>query len=378
MDLVDFSNLLLRSVMSPSITSFCILVLFVLQLAFSRFRDESHLNTQFRVALIFSIVGLLVALGALLNIDMVGSLSGLGAAVTPVVLLMAFVGVAFVHGSYIVAGWLLLVLVSFEIQLTGAKNFWLYLFDPIAVFCAVAFLLLQRRRFSDFKLEEIMLQRSVLVVIAVFLGYAVFLSWNEPELFRHALVVEDGFVEWATVIVLMITMVVCFRRVLVLRQQRSGLFLSVTFLLGLLCLFGAGEEVSWGQRVLGLESPDFFQDNNAQGEIGLHNLVLEVGGERLKVNKLIFGTGLALAMLIYLFVATPLYRRNHRVRGFFDAIAAPMPQNYQILGYILIVATVELFIDHSKRGEMTELLGATMFALNVIYPANGELFQVDR
>ena len=59
MDLVDFSNLLLRSVMSPSITSFCILVLFVLQLAFSRFRDESHLNTQFRVALIFSIVGLL-------------------------------------------------------------------------------------------------------------------------------------------------------------------------------------------------------------------------------------------------------------------------------------------------------------------------------
>ena len=94
MDLVDFSNLLLRSVMSPSITSFCILVLFVLQLAFSRFRDESHLNTQFRVALIFSIVGLLVALGALLNIDMVGSLSGLGAAVTSVVLLMAFVGVS--------------------------------------------------------------------------------------------------------------------------------------------------------------------------------------------------------------------------------------------------------------------------------------------
>ena len=377
MDLVDFSILLLRSVMSPSITSFCILMLFVLQLVSSRFRDESHVDTQFRVALIFSLAGLFVALGTLLDIDMAGSVSGSGAAVTPVVILMAFVGVACVHGSYIVAGWLLLVLVSFELQLAGTKNFWLYLFDPIAFFCAAALLLLQRRRFSGFKLKEIMLQRSVLVAIAVFLGYAVYLSRNEPELFRHALVIEDGFVEWATVIVLMITMLVCFRRVLVLRKQRSRLFLSVTFLLGLFCFFGAGEEVSWGQRVLGLESPDFFQDNNAQGEIGLHNLVIEVDGERLKVNKLIFGTGLALAMLIYLFVATPLYRKNHRVRGFLDAIAAPMPQNYQILGYIVIVATVELLIDHSKRGEMTELLGAAMFALNVIYPANSEIFQVD-
>lgn len=191
------------------------------------------------------------------------------------------------------------------------------------------------------------------------------------------LVVEDGFVEWTTVIVLLVTMSVCFHRVITLRRQRSWLFLCVTTLLGLLCLFGAGEEISWGQRILGLESPEFFQANNAQGEIGLHNLVVEVDGERVKLNKLIFGTGLAVAMLIYLFVATPLYRRNARVRKFFNGIAAPMPQNYQVVGYLAVVAAVELLIDHSKRGEMTEFAGAIMFALNVIYPDNENLFRTD-
>ena len=55
-----------------------------------------------------------------------------------------------------------------------------------------------------------------------------------------------------------------------------------------------------GTEDAGLESPDFFEENNAQGEIGFHNLVVEIDGERVKLNKLIFGTGLAFAMLIYL------------------------------------------------------------------------------
>tara|TARA_B110000914_G_scaffold176850_1_gene158299 strand:- start:98 stop:556 length:459 start_codon:yes stop_codon:yes gene_type:complete len=145
-------------------------------------------------------------------------------------------------------------------------------------------------------------------------------------------------------------------------------------LLTLLCLFGAGEEISWGQRLFALETPDYLKGKNAQGELGIHNLVVEINGEKVKLNKLIFGTGLAFALLIYLFVATPFYRKNIRVRSFFNAIAAPMPRNYHIAGYLLIVATVELLIDSSKRGEMTEFAGSILFALNVIYPYNREIF----
>jgi hypothetical protein len=36
--------------------------------------------------------------------------------------------------------------------------------------------------------------------------------------------------------------------------------------------FVAMEEISWGQRILGAESPEFFKKHNAQGELTLHNL----------------------------------------------------------------------------------------------------------
>ena len=173
-------------------------------------------------------------------------------------------------------------------------------------------------------------------------------------------------------------MLVCGRRFFTLTRVRPRLFLTVTMLLTLLCLFGAGEEISWGQRLFGLETPDYLKDRNAQGELGIHNLVIEVNGEEVKLNKLIFGTGLAIALLIYLFIATPLYRKNDRVRSFFNAIAAPMPRNFHIIGYLLVVATVELLIDSSKRGEMTEFAGSIIFALNVIYPYNAEIFDPEK
>ena len=214
----------------------------------------------------------------------------------------------------------------------------------------------------------------LVITISTFLLFAIYLAKFNHDAFRHEFVIEDGFIEWCTVIVLFCTMLVCGKRVFTLRRVRPPLFLAVTMLLTLLCLFGAGEEISWGQRLFGLETPDYLKDRNAQGELGVHNLVVEINGEKVKLNKLIFGKGLALAFLIYLFVATPLFRKNDMARSFFNTIAAPMPRNYHIAGYLLIVATVELLVDSSKRGEMTEFAASIMFALNVIYPYNPEIF----
>jgi hypothetical protein len=95
----------------------------------------------------------------------------------------------------------------------------------------------------------------------------------------------------------------------------------------------------------------------------------------------IFGTGLALAMLIYLFVMTPLYRQHRARNGPFarliNRLAIPMPKNYQAIGYLIVVACVELLIDSSKRGEMTEFAGSIIFLLNVTFPDNQEIFDID-
>ncbi len=267
---------------------------------------------------------------------------------------------------------------GYALGLLESDNLWDYLLDPVVTVYAVVVLIGSRHSLPRFKPGQEQIETALICFIGSFLLFAVFLARYDHDAFQFRYVVEDGFIEWSTVVVLAITMTVCARRVVQLRNARSLPFLGVTSLLTLFCLFGAGEEISWGQRILGLETPEYFEERNAQQEIGFHNLVIEIGGEKVKLNKLIFGTGLAIAMVIYLFVATPLYRRNPMVRSFFNQIAAPMPRNYQVAGYLLIVAIVELLVDSSKRGEMTEFAGSIMFALNVIYPYNPEIFDPER
>lgn len=56
----------------------------------------------------------------------------------------------------------------------------------------------------------------------------------------------------------------------VFRTKRNVFFL----LLALLFLFGGGEEISWGQRIFGWETPATFQQANIQRETNIHNLKL--------------------------------------------------------------------------------------------------------
>ena len=120
-----------------------------------------------------------------------------------------------------------------------------------------------------------------LLFIIVLIGYILFYT-NVPLFEKY--VEEDGVVEWLTVFGLFPGAIVCFSRFATLLKKRSWWFLFVTLMLGLLLFFAAGEEISWGQRILGLKSPEFFAKNNAQHETNLHNLIVD----GVKLNKLIF------------------------------------------------------------------------------------------
>ena len=52
-------------------------------------------------------------------------------------------------------------------------------------------------------------------------------------------------------------------------STRRNLFV---FLLALVLFIGAGEELSWGQHILGFETPESVAKHNLQGELNLHNL----------------------------------------------------------------------------------------------------------
>ncbi|QFG69782.1 hypothetical protein [Ornithinimicrobium pratense] len=84
---------------------------------------------------------------------------------------------------------------------------------------------------------------------------------------------EDSLVEWMTVVCYLAAAAVA--AVLVPRWWRRGRRLTaiayVVLCLGFLVI--AGEEVSWGQRVLGFEGPSALVEANLQDEANLHNLL---------------------------------------------------------------------------------------------------------
>ena len=207
-------------------------------------------------------------------------------------------------------------------------------------------------------------------------GLGVFLAAFNPEYFHGVYSAEDGVLEWFTVLALATIAVVTARRLWSGSGRFSKRQKAVLFCLALLATFGAGEELSWGQRLFDTGVPEFFRLHNAQGETNIHNLV--VAGTN--VNKLVFAKGMLIVFLLYLGVLTPLYHRSARIRSLVDAWAIPVPKSYQIVGYVCVIVTVEgllntMPLEVTRRGELTEFAVPLLVALNVVYPLNHSVFE---
>ena len=165
---------------------------------------------------------------------------------------------------------------------------------------------------------------------------------------------------------------VCLRRVIKLWGTRTRLFIALTLALAAIFFLGAGEEISWGQRILGIESPEFFQEHSHQNETNIHNLMV---GET-RMNRLIFSNLLGIVMAFYLIAWPLLYGRFEKVRAFSDALAVPVPRLYQVLAVVAFVMFTTL--APFKGSELLEFGISSIFILIVVRPANPELFRGGR
>jgi hypothetical protein len=212
---------------------------------------------------------------------------------------------------------------------------------------------------------------ALLAYMTVLAVTGAIMSYTHPDYFRSHYTVEDGLIEWLTVLALSATMVVCFYRAWRLRHHAKPLFLAMTILFGLAFLFGAGEEISWGQRLLGIESPEFFQKNNAQGETNFHNTIIN----DTKINKLVFGKGIGILMLFYLAVFIPLYHYRPAFKKQVDRFAIPIATHYQIAAYLLAILVIQVGMESSKKGELLEFAMTNIFLLNFAFAYNRQIFQ---
>ncbi|MGZ8523931.1 MAG: hypothetical protein ACXWV1_05850 [Chitinophagaceae bacterium] len=207
-----------------------------------------------------------------------------------------------------------------------------------------------------------------ILAVAIIVLAAGFILFYADKLLFDQYVQEDGIAEWLTVAGLLSGSIACFSRFKKLFFKRSRLFLLVTFCLGLFLFFSSGEEISWGQRILGIKSPEYFEKNNAQQETNLHNLV--VSG--LKINKLVFSLMLVIGLGMYLVFAPVLYHKNKAIKKIINASGIPVPRLYQSISFLLLFLLSSLIPD-GKKAELLECSGALLFFLIMLYPENKEM-----
>lgn len=114
---------------------------------------------------------------------------------------------------------------------------------------------------------------AALVAAPIVLGAVAVLAIPFRSAFR-VLANEDGLIEWGQV-VLAVSLIVVYAAIAV-TLWRSGrrTWAALFGVAALGMLFISGEEISWGQRIFGWDTPDDLDDVNNQGETNLHNVGL--------------------------------------------------------------------------------------------------------
>jgi hypothetical protein len=203
--------------------------------------------------------------------------------------------------------------------------------------------------------------------IIIVVGLGLFWAFTDPQFFTESFNREDGFVEYATVWMLLICAGVMFRK---WRSAKLGWrFTLVAWVIILATIFVAGEEISWGQRLFELETTDYFKENNDQQELNLHNL--KIGD--IKLNKLIFGVGLTVALIIYMVILPLSYSRWQWLSKLVDDWGVPVPQIRHGIAYLLSLVAISS-LSASKNWELLELVTVTIFLMALLFPQNLKLY----
>jgi hypothetical protein len=129
---------------------------------------------------------------------------------------------------------------------------------------------------STMKQSNFLFKPLVYIALAVYIAVAFSsLAWGNNLV--AAIIPEDHYFELVGASSLLVTSVLFFYGFRVARKTvdktRVSLMKQLVYLgLAALFFFGAGEEISWGQRILGFETPPALGQVNRQEEFNLHNL----------------------------------------------------------------------------------------------------------
>ena len=184
------------------------------------------------------------------------------------------------------------------------------------------------------------------------------LAAPHPRLY-HFLVDEDHVIEWSQFVAILCAagvFAVAGRRAY--RGERRGLAI-IFALVTVGSLVVAGEEISWGQRILGFGTPDALDTINHQGEANVHNIS---GVQRLfNLGELFAGLYGVVVPLLY--AASSI---RQRLAGRLDRLLVPplclgalflLPFAYRAIRAVFILDAGERITEFGELPELTLYMG---------------------
>lgn len=195
-----------------------------------------------------------------------------------------------------------------------------------------------------------------LSVVFITIGFILLFLFH-VELYDQ-LTSEDNIIENLSAVLLLFCS--CFFLISFFHARKSPLKIHHWLSYGLLMLsivffLIAGEEISWGQRIFDLATPDYLSSVNEQDELNFHN-----------INKRFFDRLLDRATIIFVFISSfLLYRKKEKTLGIKNpdifvicsfAITPFYTQNTQLDFYHFIyVPLVGLFVFALKNKQKSFL-----------------------
>ena len=178
----------------------------------------------------------------------------------------------------------------------------------------------------------------IVAMVWVFFSYFIFFFIKDTNII-NLLSKEDGIFEYLGAAFFLLSAIIFFKNFFFKDENIDGFFVykqkNIFFLLlGILFLFVFFEEISWGQRLFGVSTPQFLQDVNLQKEINIHNLEIM----RIEIPGMSRIIDLNMLFQIFWFTfccLTPiLYKYSNITRKFINKINLPVGP--VIIGFLFI------------------------------------------
>ena len=201
------------------------------------------------------------------------------------------------------------------------------------------------------------------LIITVVIG--IYFFYTNKDFYAY-LVQEDGFFENLTSIFLFWSSFYLFYFFINNIKLKSIWWKMGIIIMIIGLFFGAGEEISWGQRIFHIESSKFFNENNSQKETNLHNMIVD----GVKLNKLIFSNLLSIIFSIYFLILPILWRKNNFIKKTINQFGIPIANNYQVIIFMISSLIIILSISNERKWEIWEYTFALTMFLIVLNPLN--------